>query len=299
MRKLLSLITVFLFFVSYGSSQDLPKYLTEEEKQLMPFYLDQARQGAPVNPPATQVRAMAEWEELDGILVTWTSYTSIIREIVKYARLETQVYIVCSDSNTVKNNLTNNNIPLSNIHFLIAPYNSVWSRDYGQWNVYTDDVDSLLIVDWIYNRPRPLDDAIPGILANHLNLPFYEMTTPPYDLIHTGGNYMVDGFGTAFSSNLIVDENPTKTIAEIDTILNLFMGIDRYRKMTVLPYDGIHHIDMHMKLLDEETILLGQFPPGVSDGPQIEANLLYILNNFNSIHGTPYKIIRIPMPPST
>jgi hypothetical protein len=36
---------------------------------------------------------------------------------------------------------------------------------------------------------------------------------------------------------------------------------------------------------------------GVSDGPQIEANLQYILANYNSVYGTPYKVIRIPMPP--
>ena len=296
-KILLSLVAFFTFSLSIA--QDLPKYLTEDEKAMMPAYIQQAKLGNITTPPSSPVRAMAEWEELDGLLVTWTSYTTIIREIVKYARQETQVYIVCADSNAVKSNLTSNSIPLSNIHYLVAPFNSVWSRDYGQWNVYTNDIDSLLIVDWIYNRPRPKDDTIPKVLADHLNLPFYEMTTPPYDLIHTGGNYMVDGFGTAFSSNLVVDENPTKSIADIDTIMKHFMGIDRYIKMTVLPYDDIHHIDMHLKLLDEETLLVGEFPAGVSDGPQIEANLLYILNNFNSVYGTPYKIVRIPMPPST
>ena len=107
---------------------------------------------------------------------------------------------------------------------------------------------------------------------------------------------MTDGFGTGFSSNLIIDENPNKTVAQIDTIMNRFMGISRYIKMNELPYDQIHHIDMHMKLLDEETILMGQYPTGVADGPQIEANLLYVLSNFNSVYGTPYKVVRIPMP---
>lgn len=75
------------------------------------------------------------------------------------------------------------------------------------------------------------------------------------------------------------------------------MGIDRYIKMPTLPYDQIHHIDMHMKLLDEETILMGEYPAGIADGTQIEANLQYVLTNFNSVFGTPYKVIRIPMPP--
>jgi agmatine/peptidylarginine deiminase len=76
-----------------------------------------------------------------------------------------------------------------------------------------------------------------------------------------------------------------------------FMGINRYIKMEILPFDGIHHIDMHMKLLNEETLLVGEYPAGVADGPQIEANIQYVLSNFNSSFGTPYKVIRIPQPP--
>jgi hypothetical protein len=75
------------------------------------------------------------------------------------------------------------------------------------------------------------------------------------------------------------------------------MGIRRYIKMQKLPYDRIHHIDMHMKLLDEETLLVGEYPPGISDGPQIEANLQYVLNNFQTCYNRPYRVVRIPMPP--
>ena len=108
---------------------------------------------------------------------------------------------------------------------------------------------------------------------------------------------MVDGFGTAFSSELILDENPNLTESQIDTTMKYFMGINRYIKMETLPYDDIHHIDMHMKLLDEETILMAEYPQGIADGPQIEANLNYVLSNFNSVFGTPYKVIRIASPP--
>ncbi|MCK6693410.1 MAG: agmatine deiminase family protein [Thermoanaerobaculia bacterium] len=46
-----------------------------------------------------------------------------------------------------------------------------------------------------------------------------------------------------------------------------------------------------------ETILLGKYPEGIADGPQIEANLAYLLDNHRSAFGTPYKVIRIDMPP--
>ncbi|MCB0522583.1 MAG: agmatine deiminase family protein, partial [Saprospiraceae bacterium] len=74
-------------------------------------------------------------------------------------------------------------------------------------------------------------------------------------------------------------------------------GIDRYVKFTNLPYDGIHHIDMHMKLLNETTLLVGEYPENLPDRVQIEANIQYLLDNFTTPFGTPYSVVRIPMPP--
>jgi agmatine deiminase len=287
------------------TAQELPHQLTPEERTM--DYTPPSAFGF-TTPPASEVRTPAEWEEIDGLCVRWTSSwaQTTLRGIVQHAKEEVPVYIVTNQNyiNNIQSHLQNYNISLDNIQFVVEPSNSIWFRDYGQWNVYTDDVDSLLWVDWIYNRPRPLDDVIPVALADMLDIPLYETTDVPYDLVNTGGNFMVDGFGTAFSSELILEENDgtgygisNHSEAAIDQILEVFMGIDRYIKMPTLPYDGIHHIDMHMKLLDEETLLVGEYPSGVADGPQIESNLNYVLNNFNSVFGTDYKVIRIPMPP--
>ena len=293
--KILLPLLLASFLISNLSAQDLPKQMTEEEKILWQTY------SPPINPefstPPSPVRTMAEWEELQGIIITWASQTVILREIVRAAQTECTVYIVCSDSNTVKTYLTSGGVPLSNLRFLLFPYNSIWVRDYGPWTVYFENTDSMAIVDWVYNRPRPSDDNIPVLFANNINVPIYQTTVEPNRLVHAGGNFMVDGLGTGFSSKLILNENSSKTEAQIDAIMNSFMGINRYIKMDNLPYDQIHHIDMHMKLLDEETLLVGQYPPGVADGPQIEANLQYVLNNFLTPYGKPYRVVRIPMPP--
>jgi agmatine deiminase len=300
MKKLLSLC-YFILQAASLLAQDLPKGFAEGEKEMMKSYLENLRsnQKSTLNaapPPYQGLRNAAEWEEVQTLVITWTSYTAIHREIIKAVQAETKVLIICTDSNTVKNNLTSNNVPHTNLRFLHAPFNSVWIRDYFGNTVYSKGTDSLLMVDWIYNRPRPYDNVIPAAVANMLSIPLYETTTSPFNLIHTGGNYMSDGFGTAFSSALTDSENSTHSSAYIDTIMKKFMGIHRYVRFPVLPYDGIHHIDMHMKLLDEETLLIGEYPTGVADGPQIEANLQYILNNYNSVYGTPYKVVRIPMP---
>jgi agmatine deiminase len=251
-------------------------------------------------PPTGDLRTAAEWEEIQALVVTWRDYKLTLAEIIRFAQEECKVIVHATNATTAANELTNTyNVPLGpNVQIVSQPNNSLWIRDYGANTVYINEVDSLFLLDWKYNRPsRVADDSIPRRYARELDVNLVQTTLEPNRVVHTGGNFMSDGFGTGFSSELILEENPTKTEAQIDQIMENFMGIDRYIKMPVLPYDGIHHIDMHMKLLDEETLLWAQYPTGVADGPQIEANLLYVLDNFNSVFGTPYKIKRVVAPP--
>jgi len=251
-------------------------------------------------PPAGTIRTAAEWEEVQALVVTWTDYKSVLAEIIRYAQEECKVIVHCTNAATAQNELiATYGIPIGpNIIFKVQPYNTLWIRDYGANTAYINDVDSLFLVDWKYNRPtRIKDDTIPRGYARVLSLNLVQTITNPNQLIHTGGNFMCDGQGTAFSSNLVLDENPSQNETQIDATMLNYMGIDRYIKMQTLPYDGIHHIDMHMKLLDEETLLIGQYPQGISDGPQIEANMLYVLDNYNSTFDSPYKIVRVVQPP--
>ncbi|MBZ0203810.1 MAG: agmatine deiminase family protein [Ignavibacteria bacterium] len=299
-----------LLFAGKVVSQDigLPHYMTPAEKEYLKTYKYQqpSQNTDDINPPPGPVRTMAEWEELQALQITWTSQLAILRQIVDYAQEECIVYIICSDSNSVKSYLTTGGVGLHNIKYLITGFNSIWCRDYGPWTVYSNVIDTLRIVDWIYNRPsRPLDNTSPVFVSGYMGVPIHQTISAPNDLVNTGGNFMADGHGTAFASKLILDENrvgnpygvSSKSEGQINTIMSSYMGINRYIKMDTLPFDHIHHIDMHIKLLDEETLLVGQFPNGIGDGPQIEANLQYILNNFQSCFGKPYKVIRIPMPP--
>ncbi|MCB0653688.1 MAG: agmatine deiminase family protein [Saprospiraceae bacterium] len=314
MKKYLLLIFTILSAFSIQAQQEperiLPRGFAKGEEAQMRDYIQSVHLEKNVNcittAPEQTPRSMAEWEELQAVVITWTSYNAILTEIVRHAKEEVEVIIVCSNPALVKNTLGGAGIDwTTNITFVQDEFNSVWVRDYGPNTIYLNEVESLAFVDWIYNRPRPKDDVIPEAIAETLGLDIYCTTQLPTDLVHTGGNYMSDGMGTAFSSNLVLDENgPNNTWGisnhseeEVEQIMFDFMGIQTYPKMTNLPFDGIHHIDMHMKLLDEERILVGQYPEGIADGPQIEANIEYILNNFVTAYGNPFEIIRVPMPP--
>lgn len=302
------LFTVLLGSTLFSQIHELPRFATDAERNI-----ENPPEITPIGittPPTVPVRTMAEWEELQALIITWNGQNTILAEIVRAAREECNVVICCENQNVVaqaKAKLTSSGVDFStNVTFLVAPNNSIWVRDYGPNCVYANDVDSLYFVDWVYNRTtRPKDDTIATTVAPYFGVPLYSTSAAPTDMVNTGGNFMSDGMGTAFASSLILDENEAgnpygvtaKTELQIDGIISDFMGIDRYIKMNPLPYDVIHHIDMHMKLLDEETLLVGQYPAGTADGPQIEANIQYVLSNFQSSFGTPYKVVRIPMPP--
>src|SRR6185369_13692861 len=161
--RIIFLLISFLFINLIAHAQSDSHRMSETEKTAMPEYLrsiSHENTTGFTSPPASPVRASAEWEEIDALIITWTTYPSILKDIIRYSQTETQVLIVCGDSNAVKTYLTNNGIPLINLHYIITPFNTVWARDYGPWNIYTSDVDSLELIDWIYNRPRPEDDQV-------------------------------------------------------------------------------------------------------------------------------------------
>lgn len=295
--------------IAQDDPNTLPKGLTPEEVLLQSNYQPPVAPSSNIDLNAMRgngLRTMAEWEELQAVVITWTGFQAILAEIVRSLQPECKLVIVCNNISTVKNYLIGKNIdPEWNTLYLQAPFNSIWVRDYGPNPVYINDVDSLILIDWIYNRPRPNDDLVPYPVGTALGIPVIGTTSPPNDLVHTGGNFMSDGLGFGFSSELVLDENgpdnkygiSNHSEAGIDAIMYDFMGISPYVKMKNLPYDGIHHIDMHMKLLNESTLLVGQYPAGIADGPQIEANLQYVINNFETTFGRPFNVIRIPMPP--
>ncbi len=306
LRKIGHLMLFLLYFSAYPQQTPLPKGLTPQEIQLLPSFTFKSSQLS--LPPSTPVRAAAEWEEVEYLVVTWDwNYTDILRQIIQVGVTECKVIITTQNQTAVASYLSTNGVNLMNVLFLNAPANSIWTRDYSGNTVYSNDVGERALVDWIYNRPRPMDDVMPAAHASLINVPLYVTNSGDADLVNTGGNFMSDGLGNAFASQLVLEENAAgnpynvsaKTEAQIDAIMQSYMGIENYIKMTTLPYDGIHHIDMHMKLLDEETLLVSRYPPGVADGPQIEANISSVVANHPSPFGTPYQVRWIDAPPST
>ena len=55
-----------------------------------------------------------------------------------------------------------------------------------------------------YVEGAKVDSISPNHMYYYLSIDLFQTSEPPYELVATGGNFMSDGFGTAFSSELII-----------------------------------------------------------------------------------------------
>ena len=290
--KTIGLVCLMVLFVSINAfGQQLTHRMTEEEKAKMPEYLQQTRLLQAVTPPPTApARNIAEFEPMEGALVAYP--LGIPVNLVKLLAEEVMVTTIVDSSNTettVRNLYSSNGVDLGNCNFLIAPHDSYWTRDYGPWYV-SDGLGNINIMDFTYNRPRNNDNNIPVEMGSFLGINVLEM-----DIVHTGGNYMTDGYGNSVSTDLIWEENTGKTTAEIDQIFQDYLGIDTYHVRPDPQDEYIKHVDCWAKYLDVDKILVGQVDSSDNRYADYEAAAAYFAGQ-DSGYGNKYQVYRVYTP---
>ncbi|HRQ64328.1 MAG TPA: agmatine deiminase family protein [Xanthomonadaceae bacterium] len=241
----------------------LPRGFTREERDRWRLpELDRAMRA----PPPVLVRAMAEYESNRGLLIRWGSQNSVLTEMtVAVTTLDSSasMYIVVSGpslESSARSTLQGAGADLSRVHFLTAPSDSVWIRDYGPR--YVDQEGELAIVDHTYNRPRPNDNQVPDRIAQLWGQPQYDLP-----LVHGGGNFHLFANREALMTNLILDENPGVTAQQVRDYYAAYQGLD-VTLVGAFPtsVDSTQHIDMWMLPVSDETIIIGEYDAAVGGG---------------------------------
>ncbi len=238
--------------------------------------------------PSALVRQPAQWEPSTGVLIRFDGYDfGIPASMILDMSGDVIIYTLCTaiEQPDAYDYMFAAGINMDNVQFILCTTNSVWTRDYGPISIFSDG--SYGLVDHVYNRPRPEDDAASYTVGTELGVPVYGT-----DLIASGGNFMSDGHGIAFSTDLILTENPTLTYEDVCQVMEDYLGITQYNVLPDISLEGIHHIDCWAKLLNEETILVKEVLPDHEDYASLEANVA-TLETLTNCYGRPYNIVRV------
>jgi len=244
-------------------------------------------------PPTGLVRSPAEYEMNDGLLLRWGSQNALLTQMtvaITTGDPDALVYIVVSGASqqgTATTTLQGGGADMSQVRFITAASNSVWMRDYGPRSISVDNQRAHM--DHTYNRPRPLDDAIPTPVAQHFNQTLFDN-----GLIHGGGNFHLFDDGRAFMTRLIVNENPGLSESVIQQRFADYQGLN----VTITDpfpasFDATQHIDMWMLPLATRKVLLSQYPvstgnPATGEPHRItEALATQLAGEGYEVHRTP------------
>ncbi len=197
-------------------------------------------------------------------------------------------------------------VNMKNVRYIEADLDTVWMRDYGPVFVHTMDGE-LMVVDMVYNRPWPKDDAFPLKFAEQTGLPIRKT-----DLIFPGGNLILAG-KTAFMTDVVMDPAQGKpgkaeyyvpalesyTPERVAELAHEAFGVDRVEMLRDMNDDGTGHVDMFVDKLDDRTFLVGEYQPGKDGGNGnreiLDEAALRLAKEKNDA-GEPYRVLRLPMP---
>ena len=256
--------------------------------------------------PVAPIRVIAEWEPAIGTLIRYP--LGIPQSlVVELAQDDLLFVLVTGPSVESQARATFNSwgIDPAKVFYIHAPVETVWTRDWGPHQIF-DGNGIWSILDpifqgypWVGAACVPItspgghqgDDAVNMDVAAYFNAPLHSF--PGYLV---GGNFIVDGHASAFSTCMMVSENNQLwTEAEFLQLAEAYLGITHYHVVNNTENNGIQHIDCWFKALDDETLLVKRAPPWHEEYPRIETNVALLEQAVNR-HGRPYRIVRIDCP---
>ncbi len=246
-------------------------------------------------------------------------FANVFRKLAYGIQQYSQVWINiwnASDSTLILQDMTQKGMPLTNYRFFINNGNSFWYRDCGPVAFYYGEEDQIGFMDFEYYGGRPLDDLIAKRIGEQAGFNVYT-TTIEYE----GGNILVDGLGSLFTSSAVYALNADRnglyyltpnnqlgqqtktplTKQQVNDSLTHLMNLDRCVVLPELLYDGgTGHIDLYADMVDEATFVSTKHPDvmaNLSDPVKVEQNMDSITRMFSSTpFGQKYYNTRIPLP---
>lgn len=251
-------------------------------------------------------RVIAEWEQAVGTMIAWPF--AVPDELIVELANDDRLFVLVNPGkqDKAKEKIDSLKIDPKRVEFIECSVASIWPRDWGPHQIFQDTGD-LSVIDHRFEgypvfprendkaeftyRPGKGDDAVCPEFAKALQHKSIEF--PAY---LTGGNFLVDGHGTAFCTQAQIDEN--RAVVDEATyrqMLSDYLGIEQLVVLENTETRGIQHIDCWLKVLGPERLLVKRAPEGHPEAEPLERNVK-LLSSLNNAFGRNYEILRIDCP---
>jgi len=269
-------------------------------------------------------RFPGEFEKHQAMWMQWPSETyttgsrpvttdmiNIIKAFAPHVRVNLMTRST-DETAQIKNLLNASGYSGSDVYYYVINHLSIWTRDVGPIFV-KDSQNRLNVIDFGFNNysrgGNPdyinVESQVDKLTAEQLGLPIIKT-----NLISEGGAIESNGRGTMMvPEQVALTRNPKLTKQQIEDEYKRVLGVKKviWLKKGLAEDDNITsgHINEFARFSDPNTILLAQVLPGdryTSQNSQetylrMEENYS-ILQNATDQDGKPFRIIRIPMPPT-
>lgn len=284
---------IYLTLLILLSSNFQPSFAAPDLTNPLPNWIDPARENADGKPPKvyskevtpSDFRIPAEYEAVSAVVMGWAGYTDMLSAIAAAVTGpgRAQAWVVAGPDY----------LPgVSNYTKINARIDTVWMRDYGPFGV-SEGSSQVGIVDSVYRhyQYRRNDDALPANLGRIKGIDVFGIP-----IILDGGNLMVDSKGNLFMTKRTYLWNPSYSKEQVDAELKTYFKVKNiyaldYAGYPDYPADGTGHIDMFLKLLNDNTVLVS-----IADTEPFKSaaeKAISFFENMTAPNGAPYKIIKV------
>jgi agmatine deiminase len=232
----------------------------------------------------------------------FSSYTKFVKELTKGERVCINVIDEEMKSFAISC-LKKEAVDLSRVDFFFHPTNDAWCRDHGPAFLINPKADiRKVIVDWVFNawgNKYPLfelDDAIPTLIGNEMNIPvFYP------GIVIEGGSVEFNGKGTVMTSTACLlnpNRNPHLNQSKIEQILCDYYGMEQvlWVDRGIAGDDTDGHIDDTVRFVNADTVITMIEEDKNDENYDLLHHNLRQLKQMRLINGKPLNIIELPMP---
>jgi len=232
----------------------------------------------------------------------YPSYSKFIKELTKGELVRINVADEAMKASAISH-LQKEDVDLSKVEFFFHPTNDAWCRDHGPAFLINPSAEQKkVIVDWGYNAwgnkypPFDLDDVVPTLIGNHLNIPVFNP-----GIVMEGGSVEFNGAGTVMTSTACLlnpNRNPHLNQQQIEEYLCNYYGMEQVLWVDegIVGDDTDGHIDDTVRFVNEDTVLTVIEEDKNDDNYELLQHNLKQLKAMRLLNGKQLNIIELPMP---